>query len=129
MFRNGYNDWAKHISNSWLSKEHLTYQNIPKQGAGYHTNGFVYQLVTNKASDKITKKVQITMKQAHREFIAVRKMTTNQYFVEYEKLNLVEKNFYLGRLVHDKQPNTILHLGSEIRRARREHLSKNAVLE
>ena len=90
LFRKGYNKWAITACNKWLMDNGLIYED---QDKAHQRKVFVYRIFINKASDRLTKKVQHEMKTHLNEFISVCKMDINKNYISYVKLNLGEKFF------------------------------------
>ena len=128
LFRKGYNQWAITASNNWLKDHGLRYVDKDKADKAQQRKGFVYRILINKASDRLTKKVQNGMKTHLREFISVRRMDINKNLVSYEKLNLGEKIFYVGSFNNENEVAPIQALTSALERAKK-LLTKEVVLE
>ena len=100
IFRDGSNKWAINEAESWLQARNLEYMApTATEGEGSrYGKGCVYSLIVQRASDRISKSVQNTMRHAHREFLAVKNRQRDPTSV-YRPCRYGIYKFYLGTVI------------------------------
>ena len=129
IFRDGHNKWANNAAVEWLRSRNLQYM-APTKAKGKdsrHGKGFVYSLLVQRASDRISKLVQNTMRHAHREFLAVKNRDLDDTAV-YGPCRYGAYHFYLATVIDTSPKEALTTFRASVQRAVKLKIPANQLL-